>query len=462
MTAKTLDHVKSTPNIMSPDGKMSHDKQLEFVHKMTKQGLQHLDSGGIAGALNPILGTGNNFQASGAGITSGTNQQQIANSLAGVSGALNQQQQIVSAVAPGATQGANAQANLSNQLTAESNGQGPNPAQAQYTQNIQNAAQQQAGAIAGTKGISPALAARMASEQGSGALQNAAGQAATTEAQQTLAAQNNLANLSSTQVSQGQEAVQGINNAQQNEQNILQNANTSANNAAVGMQSNENNVNSNTAIANQNTNKGLVGGLISGVGSITGLFAHGGEVKHMASGGVAAPAIAGPQSSVGQWLNSGSSASSAPSIASSPVVQSTDWGGGLNKKKSSASSSSEEPSPSANDLGLDEGSLDAAAPDAAAGAGMAGGALDSSLGSLAVVAANKGGLMQTGGKVNPHDAKQKAVVAGDSLKNDKIPTMLSAGEEVIDRETLADPGPIGQMARAVAAHINAKNKGKKK
>ncbi len=38
-----------------------------------------------------------------------------------------------------------------------------------------------------------------------------------------------------------------------------------------------------------------------------------------------------------------------------------------------------------------------------------------------------------------------------------MPALLSPGEEVIDRETLQDKGPIGKMARTVAAHINAKN-----
>jgi hypothetical protein len=86
-------------------------------------------------------------------------------------------------------------------------------------------------------------------------------------------------------------------------------------------------------------------------------------------------------------------------------------------------------------------------------------------GALAGIGEAKGGkisLAEKGGHVAAKKPSQKAEVSGNSLKNDKIPTMLSDGEVVMDRETLADKGPVGQMARAVAKHIEARNKGKKK
>lgn len=70
-------------------------------------------------------------------------------------------------------------------------------------------------------------------------------------------------------------------------------------------------------------------------------------------------------------------------------------------------------------------------------------------------------LMNVGGGVKADSAKEMPVVKGDSLRNDKVPAMLSAGEVVIDRDTLKDPGPMGQMARALAAHIAKRNKGGK-
>jgi hypothetical protein len=283
-----------------------------------------------------------------------------------------------------------------------------------------------------------------------------------------------LANLSGQQVAQGQAATQGLNNATQNEQNILQNANSAYNNAQVGMQSNINNVNSQTAIGNQNTNTGIVGGLLGGVGSALGL-AKGGTVKKMASGGgVSAAPINGPQSGLGQWITS-SSNSSGPSIQATPSAPSAPQGTNpltsgltsLGKSFAAKPVTPQAPSPSANDLGIDNDSLDADVQDA--NAGVAG---SSAVGPAAsdvpealtagVMGAYKGGLMTKGGNVSAKGKGQQATVPGDSLKNDKIPTMLSAGEEVIDRETLADPGPIGTMARAVAAHINAKNKKGKK
>jgi hypothetical protein len=69
-------------------------------------------------------------------------------------------------------------------------------------------------------------------------------------------------------------------------------------------------------------------------------------------------------------------------------------------------------------------------------------------------------LEASGGKI-----PGKPKVNRDSLKNDVVPAdiqgggkaMLSPGEVVIDLNTLHDKGPIGQMARALAKHLEAKN-----
>jgi hypothetical protein len=100
------------------------------------------------------------------------------------------------------------------------------------------------------------------------------GQAATLEAQQQIAAQNNAAGIAGQQVAQGQGATTALNTSQQNEQNILQNANSSANNAGVSMQGNINNVNS-------SNNQGILGGIASGASSALGAIGlnKGGEVS---------------------------------------------------------------------------------------------------------------------------------------------------------------------------------------
>ena len=67
-----------------------------------------------------------------------------------------------------------------------------------------------------------------------------------------------------------------------------------------------------------------------------------------------------------------------------------------------------------------------------------------------------GGKLKTGGKV-----PGKPEVAGNSYQNDKVKALLSPGELVVDRETMADDGPAGQAARFLAAVIAAKKKGRK-
>lgn len=165
-------------------------------------------------------------------------------------------------------------------LLGIANGTGPNPAMAQYNQNVQNLARQQSGAIASIQGISPALAARMASQQGSAAMQNAAGQGATMQAQQQLGALGQMGNVA------GQQAT-----------------------IAAGMQQNVNNVNA--GLANQMGERGqaAAGGSMNGAGSAIAAAsgAQGGEVgrdfanpQKMADGGMAGA----PMSQFTQFLNS--------------------------------------------------------------------------------------------------------------------------------------------------------------
>lgn len=67
-----------------------------------------------------------------------------------------------------------------------------------------------------------------------------------------------------------------------------------------------------------------------------------------------------------------------------------------------------------------------------------------------------GSKLQAGGSV-PGTAQ----VQGNSYQNDKVKALLSPGELVVDRDTMADQGPAGQAARFLASVIEAKKKGKK-
>ena len=252
---------------------LTSQQKLDFVHKQTKIALehvQHFDSGGtaltgpavagtqnavnpasqgIAGAVGNVLGTNNNFQASGTNINQGTNTNQLNAAYSGAQGALNQAGGLTNTLTPGVQQGANTQNTLTQQLQNEALGGGPNPAQAALNQNTGQNIAQQAALAASTRGAgnNAGLIASNAGNLGANLQQQAVGQEATQQANQQLNAQNALQNLASTQVGQGTNAVQLGNQTQQNEQNILQGANTAANNANVSTQEKINS--SNAAVA---------------------------------------------------------------------------------------------------------------------------------------------------------------------------------------------------------------------
>src|ERR1700691_5472836 len=126
---------------------MEHAKKLEWIHKMTKLGLDHVahyDSGGtvlggpttnagfpqtqsnagLGVAVNNLWGTNNPFNGQAAPIQAGTNAAQLNNAYTGAQSALGQQQNLTTATQPGVAQGLNAQGILSTQLANEANGKG--------------------------------------------------------------------------------------------------------------------------------------------------------------------------------------------------------------------------------------------------------------------------------------------------------------------------------------------------
>lgn len=403
---------------------MDHAKKLEFVHKMAKLGLQHFDGGGVISASQ-------------------------GNPLSGVSGALTTQNTYNAAAPVQAGAIGTQETGLSNQLQTEAAGGGPNPAQIQYQQNSQQIAQQQAALNAQNRALNPGLAARQSSNAAVQAEQTAAGGAAAQQAQQQLAAQGQEASLAGIE-QQGLSSAQGIN-----------------------AQVSQNNTN-----AVQNTQ----GGILSSLPVVGSLFADGGLVKKYAGGGsIQVPGMA-----------SFSNANDLPDMQGGKSPNATPGG-------STMAAPSENGALGANPFSIDGvSSASAAAPMSSvpalgSSAGIGAAASSPALAALAFAKGGKvapmshvgkwlnekgpkknqpislpsppnypspmlagGGLMKSGGKVQPENSKQKASVKGDSFKNDKVPAMLSQGELVIDRDTMADPGPAGQMARALAKHIQAK------
>lgn len=163
---------------------------------------------------------------------------------------LDQQQAFVSAIAQQG--GLGNQANVYNQLQQVAQGKGPNPAQAALANATGANVANQAALMASQRGVgaNPALLARQAAQQGANIQQNAAGQGAALQAQQSLGALGQLGNMANTQVGQQQQALQFLNQAAQNSQGQIYNALAAQNNSNVANAAQVNN--NNSAVATQN------------------------------------------------------------------------------------------------------------------------------------------------------------------------------------------------------------------
>lgn len=278
------------------------------------------------------------------------------------------------------------------QLQQVASGQGPNPAMAQYNQNIQSLAGQQAGAISSIQGISPALAARMASQQGSSAMQNAAAQGATMQAQQQLGAMGQMGNIAGMQAG-----------------------------AANQMQGNINNVNAGLAQQTMQNQMGFIGGLFGGASGA--LSPKSGAVPKAEGGMIEAPS---------RQIQGGGMDISAPisQPSTGDVTQSL-----LSKFLSGDIAYRDKPvgGPQALQTGMTK--------------------FGTALGDRNGWNAANGGVardFRSGGGVRAENQAQKAVKAGNSYANDKIPAVLSEGEVVIPRDVMLSTNPVKASADFVA------------
>lgn len=220
---------------------------------------------------------------------------------------------------------------LINQILAQGRGEGPNPALDQLRMTTNQNANQANAIMASNRGINPALAAKLASEQVANANQQAAGQAALQSAQQQIAAQqlgggllgqqigqltqqtglnadnqaryaNLLAsNLASMRGADIQQAAASSNAnlgllqqrlaAEAQRTNALQNYQNMVNNVTAGA----NTVNAGVAAQNAQTSGNYGMGVMSGISQSlgqsvgsggTGMY-KGGKVQKMSSGGTA-------------------------------------------------------------------------------------------------------------------------------------------------------------------------------
>lgn len=460
---------------------MDHKDKLEFLHKIAKLGVQHFDGGGLVGGLGSALGISNNFTAGG-----GPTSTQLTNAVNTANQAVTGTQQLQQMTQPGAQVGVNNQNALAAQLQAMTLGQGPNPALAQLNQATGQNVANQAAMAAGQRGASQnvGLLTRQAAQTGAATQQNAVGQAATQMANQQIAAQNNLANLSAQQVGQAGQAAGAFGQTSGNVLGTLETANSAANTA-----------NANIAGQNAQTNSGLLGGIGAAIG-----LAKGGRVQKMAAGGISTGSVSAPTS--GSWVGNfltGQSSPSSSAASSGGGTLATAVGNviGTGAKKLGSAVSGLFSSPSAGtptqsqlqSIQSDNEAMGAgpgmnapntpaniAANNAAMMAGPSTASSDNSVlednpdtginpadTEATFQASARGGRIRkldSKGDVVKATGKEKAVKPGNSYANDKVPALLSEGEVVIDRDTLADPGPVGQMARSIRSHIEARNKRK--
>lgn len=396
------------------------------------------------------IGGGNqgaSFHAQQADILQPANVGQANEAYGQANSGINQQQAFLNALQ--AQNGIGNQANvfqqqqgLANQLQGIANGTGPNPAMAQLNNatgaNIAN----QAALMAGQRGAGSnvGLLARQAAMQGGNIQQQAVGQGAQLQANQSLNAlgslqgqQANMANLAGAQVGQQANALTGYNQAAQSEQGNLLGALSNYNNAKVNMQSNANTSNSGIAQTNAQGQQAMLGGALGGIGAAAHFLNRGGVVKNYADGG----AVNGPSSFAGKFLSGWSGGQQA--MTGNSVFSGM---GGDNQGAQALNRGMNQ-----FGAGLGEGIhslMSSPAPTPMMPSPTSGNQL------------GHPSEFQSGGSVSG-----KASQKGDSLKNDTVPAFLSPGEIVLPRH-ITQSGNAPEKAKQFVEAIMAKQGMRKK
>ena len=447
--------------------KDDNDKKLAFVQAMTKHGLSHFATGGTtemynspnpgnvggsnqqgsiasspgwmaSGAVNPIGSAGGSAQGIASAFTA-QNQysadlaptdytsygnyinQAGQNSLSGYGQAQNIQGQ---------------QQSLANNLGQQTQGFGPNVAVNQLNTKTGENVANQAALMAGGRGASSnaGLAARQAAGAGTNVQQQAVGEAATLRAQQQQAA---IQQLAAQQQVMGQQNIgeQGINNQLFGGAASAQNAQNNANISNYGMAQGINSqIAQNNANSVNKTTSGLMGGASQlgmmaamSKGGIAGKDGYKMEDHHKTIASIYHPHM---MADGGAIFTDSSAHYTTPTL---PAGQGVDMpkmpkmpgqGGGGSSAQSDAISNTD---------------MSNATPMAGESSGLGSG----------VMVAKKGGSVPG-----------KAKVKGDSLKNDTVPAMLSAGEIVLPRHITQDSDAPRKAAEFVSAILAKKGKRK--
>jgi hypothetical protein len=449
------------------------------------------------GATIGLGGNGADFKATNATsqLANPVGGQQAQDSITAAQGGIGQQQAFLNAL-----QGQNGignQSSVYNQLQGVANGTGPNPAQAMLNQSTGQNVANQAALMAGQRGASQnaGLIARQAAQQGANTQQQAVGQGATMQANQSLNALGQLGSLANQQVAQQQGALTGLNSGLQGEQGQLLGQLTAQNNNVVSAQNNANSVNGQMASTNAQSQAGLVGGITGAAGSaLTSLLpaalAKGGVVPSMyADGGITAPSTQdttvinsnGPKSAVGKHL-SGQTASGGNKLpagmAGAGQAIGNLIGAGIGSLFGGAS---QQPQAASTMPSSDAWASAMGAPGTTSATGV-----PTPQATYDMYQALPDAKMAEGGKVpalvspgerylNPREAKAaaqgkidasksgekipgKAKVKGNSYANDTVPKTLEAGGLVIPKSVMESKNPSKAASAFVAAHMNSLRK----
>lgn len=231
--------------------------------------------------VSGLLGTAGGYKGTGIDAPLDTvSQAQLEHADQGVYAAMQGQNDLLTALQ--AQNGLGNQSNVYNQYQNIANGVGPNPAQTQLAQATAANTANQAAMQAGQRGSSTntGLIARQAAMQGGQNQQQAAGQAATLQAQQSLGALQQMGGIANTQVANQVGQTNANTSARQAQQSALltSTANENANRQALI-----------SGTAQQQAAIG--GGAMNGVGSaVSSVGAEGGDVSDMPQMEMSAPA----------------------------------------------------------------------------------------------------------------------------------------------------------------------------
>lgn len=331
-----------------------------------------------------------------------------------------QQQQQAFVNATGAQNGLANQSDVYNQLSGIAAGTGPNPAQAMLSQATGANVANQAALTAGQRGVNanPGMIARQAANAGAGIQQQAVGQGAVLQANQSMNAINSMGGLANQQVAQQQGALNSLNNQAQGQQSLNQAG------ATAGSQ-----INAGVAAQNEAEKMGAINGVTGAIAKGAMMLADGGSV----------PAIAD--------ISGGAKSNVAKQLSSPTAPAKTDeYQAGENMGNALVSATKAIARP-------------AAAPVYAPSGGGAG-KVGSVLSPMLAQGGNVGGKLKTGGKV---PGKPKVGGAVNSYANDTVDAKLSPGEVVIPRSVMMGKDPVNGAAQFVAAIMSKQGlKGKKK